>query len=128
MKASATIEVTYIMPVILLVFMVAVHSGFYYHDKNILQGTIYEATIIGAQQYRLEDSVDSESVRLFVEEKCKGKLLFFNLASLTIKEEKNEVRIEATMKKRGMSIKIQKSMPLLKQENHIRDLRRVKGL
>lgn len=50
MKASATIEAAVACSVFFLSFFLVIRGVFYYHDKNILMGTAYEAAVVHSQK------------------------------------------------------------------------------
>ena len=52
MKASTVIEMSYIMPVFLFLFLLIMYTVFYYHDKAVLNGAAAETAVLGAQAER----------------------------------------------------------------------------
>ena len=47
-NGSFTIEASFVVPIILMVFMASVYIIFYFHDKNILSGAVYETAVVGS--------------------------------------------------------------------------------
>ena len=92
LKGSATIEMAYIMPLFLWMFLMIMTAAFYFHDKVIL----YAAAVTGAELERREES-DEVILAEHFQERIKGKLIFFSGASAEIEEslEKVTVRISA---------------------------------
>ena len=41
LKGSMTVEMSFLMPIILLLLMNSILAAFYFHDKNILAGAAY---------------------------------------------------------------------------------------
>ena len=72
-----TIEMAYLMPIILLVFQMTVYSAFYYHDKMILLGAAGETAVVGAQYERKEDVRGEVNLESFFAEQIQGKLILF---------------------------------------------------
>ena len=52
MKGSYVIEMSYIMPIFLGLFMLIIHTAFYYHDKAVLNGAAGETAVLGSQAAR----------------------------------------------------------------------------
>ena len=48
LSGSFTIEASFVVPIVLLVFMVGIYFIFYFHDKNILMGAVYETAVVGS--------------------------------------------------------------------------------
>lgn len=96
LKGSATIEMAYIMPLFLWMFLMIMTAAFYFHDKVILYGAAYETAVTGAELERREES-DEVILAEHFQERIKGKLIFFSGASAEIEEglEKVTVRISA---------------------------------
>lgn len=46
LKGSMTVEMSFLMPIILLLLMNSILAAFYFHDKNILAGAAYETAVI----------------------------------------------------------------------------------
>lgn len=49
-RGSATVELTYMMPIIFLAFITTIYIIFYFHDKNILIGAAYETAVVGGAE------------------------------------------------------------------------------
>ena len=45
-KGSTVVEMSYLAPVVLLVWMAVIFGLFYYHDKGILTGAAYETAVV----------------------------------------------------------------------------------
>lgn len=128
LKGSTTIEMAYIMPVILLVFSVTIYCVFYLYDKNVLYATAYEGAIIGKSQYATTTGIVEEELEEFLIERSQNRLLFFTLDSLEIEIEEERVIIELQVEKGIMGMTITQSMPLVEQEAYVRKMRLLKDL
>lgn len=94
-KGILTIELAYLMPILFSIFVLVIHTTFYYHDKNILLGAASETAVVWAQLKRYpggEQSVDPESI---YQERISGKLILFSGASVTTAETDEQVEITA---------------------------------
>lgn len=79
LRASSTVEVLYIMPIVFLVFQVCVYLGFYFHDKNVLQSLTYEALIISRSMYYMDGTVETQTVETFLKEGLEEGLFFLSI-------------------------------------------------
>ena len=52
LSGTLTVEMAYLIPVLLTVFQMVIYSVFYYHDKNILLGAAGETVVTAAQYER----------------------------------------------------------------------------
>lgn len=48
-RGVITVEMSYLIPIVLIIFLLVVYTVFYYHDKNILIGAASETAVTGAQ-------------------------------------------------------------------------------
>lgn len=121
-KASLTVEMSFIMPLILSVLLTCVLSLFYYHDKNIISGAAYETAVVGSTKARIKK--DDELHRLF-SERVQGKCILFASAKADIQVTETEVRVVAAATKGGMRLLVEKRARITDPEKYIRDIRRV---
>lgn len=90
-KGSAVVEMSYIIPMFLLIFVVITHTVFYYHDKMIMTGAACETAIVGAQMERSKGmECDLET---FFRDRLRGKLIY--MTNPAIRVEKTDKKIEA---------------------------------
>lgn len=127
LKASATVELVYIMPVIFLAFIALVYILFYLHDKNIISGAAYETAVVGCQKLRWDEEDTEEQMRKLFRERTAGKLLFFARADAELVIEKDMVTVKARAAKRRMSIYTEQRCSVTKPEKFIRDMRKIHG-
>lgn len=57
-RGSMTVEMSFLMPMILFLIMGCILAVFYYHDKNILSGAAYETAVVGSTKAREKDGVE----------------------------------------------------------------------
>lgn len=120
MKGSMTIETVYILPMLFLVFFLSVTGLFYYHDKNILISSAYEAVMVGSRKGREAEGVTAAVVEEIFQERIHGKCIFFSdpigKATVTSKE----VQLEGSVQRGKMGIVTKQSAPITKPEEKIR--------
>lgn len=122
-KAVYTVEIAFIMPVIILLLSGVILTGFYFHDKNVLYGKIYEMGSISRQEYRSPEGIDTGKLELVLSESCQNKLLLFTDVSCSIVEDSNGVLITGEMKSRGRKVTSSKYFTLNDVENSIRKIK-----
>ena len=52
LKGSFTVEMAFLIPMILFLIMGCIRISFYYHDKNIIAGAAYETAVTGSTKVR----------------------------------------------------------------------------
>lgn len=145
-KASATIEMAYIMPVIFLVFTAAVYLMFYYHDKNILAGAAYETAVAGSQKMRAAGADDAgaantgggssgaaeggseEMIESMFQSRIRRKLILFPGAFVSVSCTKQQVEVTAIAMRKNMRLKVTGRSAVTKPETFIRNHRKAQGV
>ena len=66
LKGSLTVEMSFLMPMILFLIMGCILAAFYYHDKLILTGAAYETAVAGSTEAvrRQGDGLETARERL----------------------------------------------------------------
>lgn len=119
-KASTTIELSMMMPVILLVITAVIYAGFYYHDKNIIYSKVYELGAIGKQESRLNPALDCKMLEEYLEKAIENKVLLITEISCSIEENNDQLCVTVEAYKRSMSIKVEKEFAIYYVEQNIR--------
>lgn len=120
LKGSATIEMAFVMPVILLAFTAVVYIGFFFHDKNVLQALVYEGLVIGSSSYRMEAEVDTEVVETFIREKAELRMIYFSLSELEVEVEAEEILVKAIGINGKLELNIERKLALTEPETMVR--------
>lgn len=118
-----TIELSYLMPLILFLFVTVMYTVFYYHDKNILIGAASETAIVGAQLKRKPDENDLADLSDFYQERIQGKLILFAGAQAEISLSDKRVDVKAYAARGKMKIQTIQKAPIVKPEKKIRQKR-----
>ncbi len=124
-KASTTIELACMMPVILLAFTSIIYLAFYFHDKSILYSVLMEGAIIQKQQLHAQDPIEEADLEKYIQNQLSNKLLFFELSSLDIVVTSNKINLEAIIEKHKLRVKEKNQMVLKKPEEGIRNINRI---
>lgn len=120
LKGVITVEMSYILPLILSVLMVVIYTVFYFHDKNILIGAAAETAVLGAQSERKPDEDGRTDLNGFYRQRIAGKLILFGAVSVETEVTEKWVTVLAAANHRGMSVSVRQRAPVLKPEKKIR--------
>lgn len=123
-----TVEMSFLMPIILLLVMTSIFGVFYFHDKNIISGAAYEAVTVCSTKAREKGGVDENEVEAVFRERLGNKCILFGQITVSAAVRKNEIEITGTASKRGMKVSVAKQMRITEPERKIRDIRRMKKL
>lgn len=119
-KGVITVEMSYILSMILFVLMVIIYAVFYFHDKNILIGAAAETAVLGAQLERKPDENGQTDLNGFCRQRIAGKLILFGAVSVAVEVTDKWVTVSAAANYRGMSVTVKQKAPVLKPEKKIR--------
>lgn len=121
-RGVITVEMSYLLPLVLLVFLMVIYAIFYYHDKNILIGAASETSVLGAQLERKPDTENADLTEVF-QERIQGKLIFFSGAQAAVNTTEKWVEIDVSARKGRMQLRIIQRAPCLEPEKKIRKKR-----
>lgn len=119
-KASTVIEMAYLMPVVLLTWMLIVLILFCFYDKNIISGSAYETAVVGSENYHKDGEINEEELIQYFQKRVKGKLLFFSNVSAEIEANEEMVCVTGSAFKRGMKVEVSQSAVLIIPEEGLR--------
>lgn len=123
-QGSVTIEAAVIVPLILLLFVIALHTLFYYHDKNILEAVAHETMALGSHEKALRD----EELEEYFQSRIQGRLLLFRTIESKIENKEREVALICSGQKGQMSIRLERVMAISKPERYIRNVRKIEKI
>ena len=127
LKASATIEASYIVPLILMIVASVIYLTFYLHDKNIITGAAYETAVAGGAKMRWEEENMEQDLQKFYQERIEGKLIFFRRTTVEVTCEKEEITVTASASKRRFHVNVIQKYRYTKPEESLRKIRRIYG-
>ena len=105
LKGSAVVEMSYIIPMILVLFVMIIHAVFYYHDKVILSGAACETAAVSAQEKRRYGTREFDP-EAFLTERIRGKLILLTVGEISITENDNETAVEVSAGRSFMKLNI----------------------
>lgn len=118
LKGSSVIEMAYIMPVFLSLFVLIIHTVFYYHDKAVINGAASETAILAAQAEREKDrQYDPED---FFQNRTKGKLIYMTDVGVSVETDDDMVTVSASAQRAFLKLDICQRAVIAKPEKKIR--------
>ena len=84
LTGSLTVEMSLLMPLILLLLMSSILAVFYFHDKNILAGAAYETAAVAGTRAREEEGADAGEMEALFRERAEGKCILFPTPSASV--------------------------------------------
>lgn len=125
LNGSMTVEMSFIMPVILLLVMQCITAAFYFHDKNIISGAAYETAVVGSTKAREEGGAEEGELMALFQERVGGKCILFPGADAGISVSDTAVVVTASASRKRMGISVIKKARITDSEKYIRDMRRI---
>ncbi|HBA63705.1 MAG TPA: pilus assembly protein [Lachnospiraceae bacterium] len=126
LQAGFTVEAAAIFPVIFLVWILSVYMLFYYHDKMILTGTVYETAAVGSEKMRLLKKPQAEELEEYFQERLRGKMIFFAGSTVRVTISGKEISVEAEAFRKRMHLAVRGSMKVTEPESYLRIGKRLK--
>lgn len=121
LKASSVIEMSYIMPIFFLLFVIIIHTVFYYHDKAVIYGAAGETAAVGTQEERKKESgYDLES---FFRERVEGKLIYLRDTEVSVMKTRDEITVSASAQRGVLKVDACQKARIVKPEQKIRRMR-----
>lgn len=118
-RGSTVVEMAYILPMFLLLFVLVINTVFFFHDKVILNGAACETAVLGAQMARMKEKEETDLEGFFME-RIKGKLIRMTEVSVSVSEEEGEITVEVRANRGGMSMSVCQKAVTAKPEEMIR--------
>ena len=124
MAGSLTVEMSFLMPVILLLIMGTILAVFYYHDKNILSGAAYETAVVGSTKAREKDEIETGELETLFRQRVYGKCILFAWSNASIEIGEKEIKVAVTAIYKYMTVSIVQRAAMTEPEKDIRELRK----
>lgn len=125
-RGSTIVEMAYLIPVILLMWMLVIFALFYYHDKTLVIGATYETVAVGGEWYEEADEVETEKIGEYFQNRIRGKLLFYSYISADVQMEEDLLIVDASARKRGMRIHVVQKIKIRNPKKEIRRIQIIK--
>ena len=126
-NGSITVEMSFLMPMILFLILSCILAVFYYHDKNIISGAAYETAVVGSTKAREREGVTSEELQELFEQRLQGKCILFPGVRAKIGVGEKEIKVEGRASWNRIQMSTLKYASVTEPETYIRDIRRWKN-
>ena len=101
LKGSFTVEMAFLMPMILFLIMGCIRISFYYHDKNIIAGAAYETAVTGSTKVREKDGISESELNALFKERVGRKCILFSRIRVQSSVGKDEIKGSCKTKENG---------------------------
>ena len=125
LAGSLTVEMSLLMPLILLLLMSSILAVFYFHDKNILAGAAYETAAVAGTRAREEEGTEAGEMEALFRERAEGKCILFPTPSASVEITEAEVTVSARVSRGRFGLTVEKKMAVTHPEKEIRDRKRL---
>ena len=110
---------SYIMPLIMLMFVLIIHTVFYFYDRAVLNGAAAETAVLGAELER-RHGAEEENLKEFFEERTSGKLILMTDPSVAITRTDNKIQVTAMVQKGRFELEVRQRAVIVNPEEKIR--------
>ncbi|XCP85447.1 TadE family protein [Roseburia hominis] len=122
-KGSTIVEMAYLMPVVLLTWMLIVFALFYYHDKNIVGGAAYETAVTASEILHEKNELPEGEMEAYFRKRIYRKLLFFGSVQVQITSEEGKVSVKARAVRRWLVVSAERNAAVTVPEERIRKIK-----
>lgn len=120
-SGSSAVEMSYIIPFFLFIFILIIHAVFFCHDKAVLNGAAAETAVVCAQYSRKKgEEYDMEN---FFRKRLGDKLIYAEDVSFDIVKTENMVTVSAAAETAIMKINVCQKAVIAEPEHKIRWVR-----
>lgn len=126
LRGSMTVEMSFLMPMVLFLIMGCILAVFYYHDKNVISGAAYETAVVGSTRMRERDGIDEGELEALYAERIEGKCILFAGSSTQVRVGEKEIEVKVTAQKGRFRLSVLKKSAVTDPERYIRDRQRIK--
>ena len=131
-----TVEMSFLMPIIMLLIMSSIYAFFYYHDKNIIAGAAYETAVVGSNKAREKpdsqtgsgdrSGTDVAELETLFQSRVNGKCILLSTIQGQVTVEGDEVCVRAQGTWRKMKVSVEKRAAITEPEKKLRDIKKIK--
>lgn len=100
LKGSFTVEMAFLMPMILFLILGCIRISFYYHDKNIIAGAAYETAVTGSTKVREKDGISESELNALFKERVGRKCILFSRIRVQSSVGKDEIKVQAAARRK----------------------------
>lgn len=104
LRGSTVIEMSYIIPLFLGLFILIVYAVFYFHDKAVINAAAAETAVLGVQASRRGDT--EYDLEQFFNERTQGKLICMTEAEVSVSETESGITVSVSSEKGIMKLSV----------------------
>ena len=125
LKGSITVEMSYVLPLIIAVIVLLINTVFYYHDKAVIIGAAGEVAEAAAEDIRINGKRDMDAM---AKERIGNKLIMLKVTDVKVDKKRGEAKVSIKASKgpfrTGVSIKAEVPYPekALREKKKAEDL------
>lgn len=123
-KASVTVEMAFLVPIVFSVIVIVIQILFYFHDKIILEGVVHETVTVCSSK----EEITEEEIEKYFWEALGNRLLMFGYVETQVNLAKDEIQMSCCSKRDRMQVEVSARMQCTDPETAIRRLRMIKRL
>lgn len=124
LKASFTIEMSVIAPVMLIIMLFSVMTVFYEHDKAVISAAAYETATVGSNKMREKELIEPSDLQNLFKERVGKKCILFARPSLNVSITDREIIAQGSAVYKRMKVSVIQKAVITKPEEYIRKKRR----
>lgn len=122
-RGSTVIEMSYIIPLFLGLFMLIVYAVFYFHDKAVINAAAAETAVLGVQASRRGDT--EYDLEQFFNERTQGKLICMTETEVSVSETDTGITVSVSSEKGIMELSVCQKALRAEPEHKLRILAEV---
>ncbi len=127
-QGSMTVEMSFLMPVVLFLMMECILAVFYFHDKNILSGAAYETAVVGSTKMREKEGIKEGELKTLFYQRMNHKCILFVHPHVSVKADHDEIQVVVSDSRKYMKVSVMKRAAVTEPEKKIRDLKCLKEI
>lgn len=94
LRGSLTVEMSYVLPMIIMLIFLLINTVFYYHDKAVLSGAVAETVEMGIENTRSSSKNDGVDLETYLKKRVGRKLIFLRPVSYSIKKADTRISVK----------------------------------
>ena len=126
-SGSITVEMSYVLPMIVIIIFVLIYTVFYYHDKAVLSGAVAETVEQGIEDVR-NDNNDRTDLKVYLKNRIGNKLIWLKVSKINISKTSNRVKVSVLAEKKFFKTKVYLEGSVPYPEERLREKKKVEDL
>lgn len=132
-----TVEMSFLMPVIMLLVMSSMYVFFYYHDKNVISGAAYETAVVGSNKAREKkngkventgNGADAAELKTLFQNRVNGKCILLSEIHSQVSISEDEICVQAWASWKKLRLNVEKRAAVTEPEKKLREIKKIKEL